>query len=256
MSEYFRVLKRLETEKVRPEEVIHEPPVRGSTTPLPKRTVIAPAEAVQVAPAALLPLPPARTKTAAAFAALYDNLRALTDGQTTRSLVFAAAGGGSVQPVTSGLAAHLMQIGSNALIGQLTGGAGRRLLRRLVDSPPGQAAGYRDPLPVDLSGRTESSDISHWVRSAADDSDLVLIEGQPLAESIDSALLARFCDGLVIVAHTEVTSRQALEIAADRARKVGCRTLGLVMYGTKERVPAWMQRFLPTGPWSATMPEV
>jgi Mrp family chromosome partitioning ATPase len=55
-------------------------------------------------------------------------------------------------------------------------------------------------------------------------------------------LLARACDGLVIVAQSEVTHREALQLAAERARVVGCRTLGVVMHATKAPIPRWMRR--------------
>lgn len=98
------------------------------------------------------------------------------------------------------------------------------------------------PLTVDLNGSAAPGELSAWLDGAAVDSDLVLLEAPPLADSIDAALLACACDGLVIVADAEVTPRSALQVAAERAQVAGCRTLGVVMNGAKERMPSWMRR--------------
>jgi hypothetical protein len=33
-------------------------------------------------------------------------------------------------------------------------------------------------------------------------------------------------------------------LAAERARIAGCKTLGVVMHGTKDRMPGWIRRLL------------
>jgi hypothetical protein len=41
-----------------------------------------------------------------------------------------------------------------------------------------------------------------------------------------------------------VTERAALQVAAERARIAGCKTLGVVMHGTKDRMPGWLRRLI------------
>ena len=85
---------------------------------------------------------------------------------------------------------------------------------------------------------------TRWIARIAPQDELIVITGPPLAASVDAALLACACEGLVIVAESEVTERAALQIAADRARIAGCRTLGVVMHRTKDRLPGWVRRMV------------
>jgi len=104
--------------------------------------------------------------------------------------------------------------------------------------------GTDDALEIDLDGGAAPSDLNAWIERVAPDAQLVIVAGPPLANSIDTALLACASDGLVIVAESEVTDRNALQLAAERARIAGCRTLGVVMHGTQERMPVWMRRLM------------
>jgi Mrp family chromosome partitioning ATPase len=99
-------------------------------------------------------------------------------------------------------------------------------------------------LKVDLDAGPSGDALNDWAERIAPANDLVVITGPPLANSIDAALLACACDGLVIVAESEITDRKALHIAAERARIAGCRTLGVVMHGTKDHLPKWIRRIV------------
>ena len=240
MSEYFRVLRRLEKE--------------GPARPAPRKSErrVAPVHSVNV-PAILDPepqpktaMPVAEPSTAAAaeFANLFDNLRALGKERGMRTVVFAAVSAmESVRTVTTGLAAHLERLGVSVLVAELAEWHSRTILRiRAEHGVSGSASA--DPLLVDLHGRVDLSDVTDWLEHNARDAGFVIIEGQPLAESIDSAIIARAADGLVMVAETEATSRHALRVATERAKMAGCRTLGVVLYGANDRMPAWIRRFV------------
>ena len=234
MSEYFRVLKRIEKDSDparRAPAVVAE---YETQTALPLATT---------RPVIALPTAPCSAQAAAGFATLFENLRTRLKGQQLRSLVFAGVSAAqSVRVVTTGLARHVEQLGLSVYLAELTEETGRALLQPHTD----EIRGGGGPLPLDLRGRTWSAEFSNWLQGTATTPDLTIIEGRPLAISIDAALLARACDGLVLVAQTEVTLRGALQAAAERARAVGCPPLGLVMHGTHEHLPKWLGQIVGT----------
>lgn len=194
-------------------------------------------------PAPRTPRPPAaplREDAQRGIATLFDNIRALATGRSTRTLVFSgAAPSDSVHAVTDGLARHAERHAMRVLVAELTHtAAGATLIpRRAADVD-------HEVLVIDLNAAAAPGELNAWIERVGVASDLVLLEAPPLADSIDAALLACACDGLVIVADAEVTPRSALQTAAERAQIAGCRTLGVVMSGTKERIPSWMRRIM------------
>ena len=240
MSEYFRVLKRIEKDqsagpKRRNGRAAHA---------VEQLQLLDTGEALPTAPAEPAVVAEPSAAAVAAFAILYDNLRGLAKGGMMRSIVFAGASAReSVRTVTTGLAAHAERLGLSVAIGELGTWHARPILR-LCPEHAATLGADNDPLPFDLHGQTEFPEVTEWLERVARDAALILIEGPPLAESIDSGLLARACDGLVIVVETLTTARQALQIAADRARVSGCRTLGVVTYGTNDRMPAWIRHWV------------
>jgi hypothetical protein len=101
-----------------------------------------------------------------------------------------------------------------------------------------------DLKPLDLSSHAAQVEVTQWLAAASRLADMVLVQGCALSESVDAALLARSCDGLMIVAHACVTDRSTLAAAAERARAAGCRVLGLVLFGIQQPLPAWLWRLL------------
>ncbi|MFQ5667102.1 MAG: hypothetical protein ACE5I7_11800 [Candidatus Binatia bacterium] len=157
-----------------------------------------------------------------------------------------ASGIEPVEAVTAGFAAHIEGLGLDVLRAELATWNGRPILRRRTceaDALP--SAG--DPLPLDLGVPAAQVELTDWLEGATRTADVTIIEAPSLSESVDAALLARACSGLVIVAQTAVTRRDTLELAAERARQVGCRTFGVVMYGSEKRVPAWVRHLLGGG---------
>ncbi|MBI4516756.1 MAG: hypothetical protein HY699_13175 [Deltaproteobacteria bacterium] len=238
MSEYFRVLKQLEEDEREPQRPVSKPVAvpRKSAHPEP---ALMPVKKPGSSPPAL-----ARTSsTSASYATLLGNLRALGGAEAIRLVVFASPGTNTtVRPVTTGLANHAGGLGLDVFAATLAESAGHFVLTQLLDA--GGRGEKTEPLALDLHRTVWQSDFTDWLSRLTPTPDLVLLEGPPLEQSADAALLARACDGLVIVAETEVTPRELLRLAAERARLAECRTLGVVMHGTKDYLPAWLHRLL------------
>jgi hypothetical protein len=238
MSEYFRVLKRIEGDQ--PD--IEVQPASAAGAARPGDQPLSPPAPPQPAPIAASLTADARV----AFVRLFDNIRTLANGNAVRTLVFAGASAGEpVRAVIAGLSAHVKERGLTVLTAELGHWSGRTILRsHSLDAADSKERGAA-PTPLELGPPARSVDAADWVQEAERVADLVLIEGLPLEQSIDSALLARTCDGLVIVATTGITARDALAVAAQRAQTVGCRAFGLVLHSSRDRAPRWLQRFVP-----------
>ena len=231
MSEYLRVLTRHERETRRV----------AATAPRPSsKTRGAPALVAVGEERTRTVLAPVSDDRAAAFAALYDNLRATANGDATRSLVIAGASAvDSPRSIIDGLAAHVRRMGHRVCLAEIADSDGLPLLRvRLEPGDPGRTPANARPL--DLRSQASADDVRAWLASVAD-VDLTLIDGGALASSIDPALLACGCDGLLIVLRSEATPRDALRLAAERAHAVGCRTLGIVIEVAQQRMPPWLR---------------
>ncbi len=231
MSEYLRVLKRLERETGRTAPPAPRPP--GSAKSAPALVAVADDRARTV-------LSPVTDDRAAAFAALYDNLRATASGDATRSRVVAGAGADDApRALLDGLAMHVRRLGHRVCLAEVVESDGLPLLRvRPEPGDPGRASASTRPL--DLRSHASADDVRAWLASVVD-VDLTLIDGGAMAKSIDPALLACGCDGLLIVLRCEATARVALRVAAERARAVGCRTLGVVIEVEPARLPPWVR---------------
>jgi hypothetical protein len=227
VSEYLRLLNRLERDK--PSRAV--PPARlaapvPTPTPRPPRPVPAPAAAT----------------SAAHFAALYDSLRATANGEAVRSFVFASADAdGSPRVIIDGLAAHVRRLGHRVCIAEVVESDRLPLLRVHVDGTPIGGRAQNDAMPLDLRSHAGADEVREWLRQSTH-ADLTLIDAGGLEQSIDPALLACGCDGLLIVVRAERTRRETLRLAVERARSVGCRILGLVMEVQPSRLPPWQRR--------------
>jgi len=174
------------------------------------------------------------------IASLLDNIRLLATGRSVRSVVFAGASTAeAVDTLAADLAYHANTNGMKAIVAALTAHGGRSFV-----TPVTGFDGDGTPLEVELDTKLSTAALHDWLGRNASHGELLVICAPPLATSIDGALLACACDGLVIVAESEVTERAALQTAAERARITGCRTLGVVMYGIKDRVPGWVRRLV------------
>jgi Mrp family chromosome partitioning ATPase len=59
--------------------------------------------------------------------------------------------------------------------------------------------------------------------------DMILFDSPPLLAVADSSLLARVCDGAVVVVLTNTTRGEALRRAADQLEQAGAKLLGVVL---------------------------
>jgi hypothetical protein len=227
-------------------------PAPRTVVPLPtpsSAAVAAPMPVAAPVPApAVVPAADARahdTRRSRAFAAeahpgiatLLDNIRLISNGRESRMVVFCGASNAeAVEQLASALTIHAERSGMQTVLAKLQ--------RTAAGTTVVPATGSADGLVVDLDAGTSPEALNGWAQRLAPGSDLIVITGPPLASSIDAALLACASDGLVIVAESEVTERAALQVAAERARIAGCKTLGVVMHGTKNRVPGWLRRLV------------
>jgi hypothetical protein len=235
-----------------PEIVATPSPAPRTVVPLPTPTPVA-APTPIAAPAAITPVaapvPPAvahDTRRSRAFATeahpgiatLLDNIRLISNGRDSRTIVFCGASNAeAVEQLANSLTIHAENSGMRTILAKLH----RTAAGATIVPTTGSA---NDVLAVDLDAGTSADALIGWSRRIAPASDLIVITGPPLASSIDAAILACASDGLVIVAESEVTERAALQVAAERARIAGCKTLGVVMHGTKNRVPGWLRRLV------------
>jgi Mrp family chromosome partitioning ATPase len=184
-----------------------------------------------------------------AYKGLFDSLR-LVAVETNRRFVLAAAdASGAAGEVVAGLAAYIESLGFRTLRAELSLVQGRPILRRCREQSLESLRDIGiefdgDLTPLDLSTAAAQAEVAEWLAAASRVADIVLIEGCPLADSVDAALLARSCAGLVLVAHAGVTERTTLATAAERARTAGCKTVGIVLYGSKNPLPAWARHLL------------
>lgn len=175
---------------------------------------------------------------------IYNNVRALVRTSSPARVVFAGASeGDAARSVVLGIAEHACRRGQRVVMAELLDPSGRTLLVRLAT--PNSDTSSAPLLELDLHGLDARERISQWLERELPDTDLLLIAGPALADSVDSALLASACDGLIIVAESGVTDREAIATAAERAQVTHAPTLGVVVDGTRDRLPAWLRRWIP-----------
>ncbi len=245
MSEYFRVLRRLDRERGAAATA------RAAASPMPggervrQLVSVASPAAARGADEPLLRAP--APERSGQFAALYDNLRAAASGRPMRTLVFAgAAAPVGVDRIVAGLAAHVRHAGQRVLLARLAEADGQR--RLIAVSQPGEGDwSVAPPLALDLGSHIAAGSVAAWLDRHADGADLVCLAAGPLG-AVDAAFLASACDGLVIVVQSERTPRVVLRDAVERARAVGCVPLGVVVVGSRDPLPAWLRRLLPAPP--------
>jgi Mrp family chromosome partitioning ATPase len=241
MSSYIQLLRRLDAE-----EAESEAAARSDASATAVRQ-----EAHGGADAApkVVPFVPVRMEEEISFVAdetsrspgldsLLDRLRGLLPARQPRRVVFSAASGEEAVTVfLQNLAARAVARGMTAVHLSVKQADGRTVLT----APNGEARS----LSISPDAE-EMPELAPLLGASAAELPLVIIEAPPLGSSGDAALIARACEGLVIVAQPGRTDRAALRAAAERARESGCRTLGIVMNDAPERIPAWLRRLIST----------
>lgn len=187
----------------------------------------------------------------AALANLLEGLRALDKVAQIPAIVIAGvAVPDPARSVLRGLIEQAVVRGIRLGVAELTLSANRRVieLRPTGGAADSDAAAATGALSFELTGTGVHDALREWIEATAAAYDLLIIEAPPLLSSVDAALAARACDGLVLVAQPLATQRDEFEAAIDRARSAGCRMLGLVMDGTRPWLPRFLRRILTSYP--------
>ncbi|MEM7586077.1 MAG: hypothetical protein AAF560_21990 [Acidobacteriota bacterium] len=245
MSNYFRALLRLEKQSGSPGAVT----ARAAAGEAQARDPLADTKPVYDI---------SSVKKQNAHAALLDALRAVTGREQTPTVVIAGvARSDAVGAVIAGIANQAAQRGVGVQIGDVVVSTTHRILSTREDTPEprgldpeGLPLAGKTSLPLELSAPATQEALKKWFVGAGAGYDLLIVAAPPLLTSVDAALVARACDGLVLVGEPLVTQRDEFEIAVERARSSGCRVLGLVMNDNQEWLPRFLGRLFGTYPRS------
>lgn len=183
------------------------------------------------------------------YAVLLDNLRARGNGKAVSQVVLAGASAiDDVHGIALGLARQAERRGLRVSMAELYSDGGVPLLQTNEPvSAQGDRAASNGPagtslLPVDMRGGPVPEPVRQWLSSTQSRHDMLIIEAQPLTTTLDAALLASACDGLVVAVTAGETSAHGFESSIARARGAGCRLLGLVVTEPHDRVSGWLRR--------------
>jgi len=255
MSNYFQTLKRLESanaqERATPEPTV----VRVETVerPAPQQPAPTPIQARVVVPAPVAAPPPPvvaregvfEERLVGGFSSLFDNLRVLGNGVPLGAVVIAGASDfESTKRVADGLANEVIRNRLTASIAELSRAQSQPTLRMRMTSSPAVARSDNAIVHVNTRSTAGSPELAAWLEDARSNHDVVIIEAPPLGLSVDAAVVARACDGLILVAEPRATTTAALQASVERADAVGCRILGIVTQGKQERLPAWLRQII------------
>jgi hypothetical protein len=275
VSKYFQVLKRLEGARddgvARPAETVAPPPtpvgrlVKAPTAPVAPVPPAAPVlPAAPVAPASIempaTPEPPRRltppsdpqgrlavpARPVRGIDTLFHNIDAFIQSRRPAALVFAGASSTpSVDSVVSGLGEFVERKGETVLVVRLRESGGSATLSCMYPPDAGRTLAKSEvTLRLDLRAPAAREVVAQWREQVLPGAGLTFFLGPPLRDSLDSALLASLCDGLIMVAVNDETHRGALTAAAGRLRLVNAPTLGVVVNDGREANPAWLRRIL------------
>ncbi len=120
--------------------------------------------------------------------------------------------------------------------------------------PRAESATRDTSLSLELTAPSAQEALKTWFVTASTGYDLLIVAGPPILSSVDALLVARACDGLVLVAEPLTTQSEEFEIAIERARASGCQVLGLVMNESREWLPRFLGRLFSSYPRSISSP--
>lgn len=263
MSNYFRTLKRLESESAREDATPEQAPARIQPVPTPApppspapeslpqiRTPAVPetsaVPATSVRDIARMPNPAERT--IGSYSSLFDNLRVIGNGAPASSVVLAGASNfEGVSRLADGLAAEINRHRLKVAIATLSRGQSYPTLRLRLFSNTDAGEKSKDlprAIDLDLRGGPIPTELIDWLAEVRESQDVVIIEAPPLGLSVDAAVVARACEGLMLVVEPRETAKEALLHSVERAEAVGCNILGLIAHGAPDRVPQWLRNLI------------
>ncbi len=190
-----------------------------------------------------------------AHATLLDAMRAVAGKSQTPSIVVAGiAGAASANAVIEGVASQAALRGVRLRIGDVTVTQTHRTLSLRGEQPAEPGLVEREArdtsLPLELTAAAAQEALENWFVTAGAGFDLLIVAGPPILSSVDALLVARACDGLVLVAEPLATQREEFESVVERARASGCQVLGLVMNENREWLPSFLSRLFSSYPRS------
>jgi hypothetical protein len=253
MSNYFRTLKRLESESARENATPDQPVARIQAVPAQEKIADAPLPAsteIAVRDINTIPSqsPNHKERTVGSYSTLFDNLRVIGNGAPIASMVLAGASSfESVSRLADGLAAEIGRHRLKVAIATLARGQSFPTLRLRLFSNTDEGEKPRDlppPINLDLRGSPVPAELVDWLAKVRESQDIIIIEAPPLGLSVDAAVVARACEGLMLVVQPRETAKEALLQSVDRADAVGCNLLGLITHGTPEQVPQWLSNLI------------
>jgi capsular exopolysaccharide synthesis family protein len=233
---------------------------RASTVvsaPAPRRQMPAPVPARRLRPG----------ETPTEYTALRERLLVCAKAKPLRALVFAGCHGGEGSTkVVRDFAETLAGSGLNVLLvdGDLrtaglttsTAARGADLIevvgkgRSLPPAPWGRGKLTVVPSPegsyADKDRFLRSAEFAAWLDVQRSTYDYVLLDAPPLLRFADGTLIARLCDGILIVARAEVTDREALVKAREQLERAGASVLGVVLNRMRNPVPAALRPYIST----------
>jgi capsular exopolysaccharide synthesis family protein len=92
-------------------------------------------------------------------------------------------------------------------------------------------SGQPPPNQIELLGSEKMAELIKCLREWFD---FIIIDSPPLLAAADASALVRWADGVLMVAHGGVSSRQAGKAGREMLEKVGARMLGVVVWGLKD----------------------
>lgn len=87
-------------------------------------------------------------------------------------------------------------------------------------------SGPMAPNPAELLGEEAFAKLIDWARN---EYDTVIIDTPPLGSVIDGAIIARRCDGAILVVESGALSYRVVQKAKKQLERTGCRILGAVL---------------------------
>ena len=254
MSNYFQTLKRLESanaqDRAAPEptvvrvETVERAAAPQAATPIQAR-VLVPAAAPKPATAVVARESVFEERMVGGFSSLFDNLRVLGNGVPLGAVVIAGASDfESTKRIADGLANEVIRNRMTSSIAELSRAQSQPTLRMRMTSSPAVAHADNAVVHVNTRSTAGSPELASWLQEARSHHDVVIIEAPPLGLSVDAAVVARACDGLILVVEPRVTTSAALLASVERADAVGCRILGIVTQGRHDRLPPWLRQII------------
>ncbi len=101
-------------------------------------------------------------------------------------------------------------------------------------------AGPLAPNPSELLEQVSFEALMEFERSFYD---YVIVDTPPIGSLIDAAVVAKQCDGAILVIESGLVSRRVAEKAKDQLEKSGCRVLGAVLNKVDVRKDRYYSRY-------------